>query len=729
MPTLIPLAKPVAVSVHRPLLLTVLLLGSLLPLLARIVPFTTSDLRLTPPAFGKLPIRFVPNPRYQETGIQMQAQALGGTLSFLPQHIVLALPDSEPLQIQFIGAAPNSRIVGGDKLPGVVNDIRGNDPAEWHTNLATYASLTYQSLYPGIDLHYDGTVGALKGTYFVQPHVDPAVIRWRYEGVQQVQLDPASGDLQLIGPNERVLKEHAPVAWQDLGGRRVPVDVRYTVSNGTMGFALGAYDRTQPLTIDPTLAYSTFIGGLSADQAYGMTLDAQGNIYLTGSTYSDDFPVTREARGADGDLFVTKFDPTGTEILYSTLIGGQNLDDGLAVAVNSAGEAIVSVYTSSDDFPLSNPLVDTLPPFGSALLKLDPSGDLVFSTYLSHSMLDVHRNVGVDQAGNIYVTGEVGDGDIGVLKLSPDGLEVLVQKTIGGRGQDIATAIAVRADGRVYLTGKTEAYDNNFPVTLDALQTTCKKESADPEASCSRDAFLMILDANLQTRYSSFLGGSYFEEGAGIALDPQGNIAVVGTTHSADFPVEKAVQASCPDGVEVDNARHCKSWNSFATKFSPDGKKIVFSTYFSSTDWSADTVKDVAVDSAGTIYLLGWTNSRKYPVKAAAQTSLAPGICGSQLCEDAVVTAFAPDGALVYSTYLGGTNKDYPYSIAVGANGAVWITGKTWSADFPTTAGAIEPTKSVAEDVFLAKLGSAGGGTGPGNPTYTNKVYLPFTQR
>jgi hypothetical protein len=238
----------------------------------------------------------------------------------------------------------------------------------------------------------------------------------------------------------------------------------------------------------------------------------------------------------------------------------------------------------------------------------------------------------------------------------------------------------------------------------------------------------MILDTNLQTRYSSFLGGSFLEEGSGIALDPQGNIAVVGTTHSSDFPVKNAVQPACPDGVMADNVLHCNSWESFVTKFTPDGKRLVFSTYVSSSDWSGDVVRDVAVDNSGTIHLLGWTNSTKYPVNDAVQTNLAAGVClnaqSERLCEDAVVSAFAANGALVYSTYLGGKREDYPYSIAA-ANGHIWIAGQTSSSDFPTTTNAYQSQKSLNQDAFLAMLGA----TAPTDTTRSKTIYLPLVQR
>lgn len=722
----------------------------MLPLLFIVLLSGQRFATMGPPArsFGQLPLAFVANPEETAQGVRMQAYDGGVTVSLLSSGVAIRLAETmgaaapDRLDVRFEGVNPGSRVVGSEPLPGIVNLLRGSDPGRWRTNLPTYAAATYRDLYAGIDLRYDGRQGHLKGTYVVAPHGDPTRIRWRYTGLKNLDLDPASGDLKLTMSGGRTLTEYAPIAWQDIGGRRLPVAARYALVDDMLSFNLGAYDPAYPLVIDPELVYASYLGGSFADAAHGVTLDAGGNIYLTGYTVSDDFPTMDGARNSDRDVFVSKFDPTGTQLLYSTLIGGYNADDGLAIAVNASGEAVVSVTTFSDDFPVMNPLLDSRSSHNGALIKLDADGALTFSTYLNATMYEANRNVGVDQAGNIYVTGDVED-NIGVFKLSPDGQELLAAATIGGRGSDLATALAVHADGAVYLTGRTEAYRNNFPVTADALQPECTRESADVDASCSRDAFLLILDADLQTRYSSFLGGSYFDEGAGIALDRQGAIALVGTTFSADFPVRNAVQPACPDGVAQDDATECKSFESFVTKLTPDGRQIVFSTYFSSTDWSADVVKDVAVDHAGTIHLLGWTNSPRYPVKDAPQPNLTPGIClnaeSERRCEDAVITAFAADGALVYSTYLGGAWEEYGYGIAADMRGGVWVSGLTTSRSFPTTDDAFQGEKGLNEDGFLAKIGGGDPVATPVDPTPVDptptiprdahKVYLPIVRR
>jgi hypothetical protein len=672
-------------------------------------------------------------------GDTWQSQGPYGRLAFNSGGVELALPAGESgshpqLRVRFAGAQTAPALAGEERLPGVLNSYQGEDPAQWRSAVTTYGALVYRGLYPGVDLRYDGQEGALKGTYTVAPGADPSAIRWAYDGAEAVTIDQASGDLRITLPGGGELPERAPVAWQVIGGRRVPVAARFTLEGGLAGFALGAYDPALPLVIDPELAYGTYLGGMADDTAYGITLDAQGFIYLTGRTYSDNFPRTGGARATDRDMFITKLDPTGKQIIYSTLVGGRSGDDGIAVAVNAVGEAVVTAYTASDNFPLKNPLLDTRPSTGGALVKLTASGALALSSYLNIDMFGGNRNLGLDQDGNIYLAGEFG-GNIMVAKLSPAG-EFLAEQQVGGRWPDRALGLAVSPAGRVYLTGETDGWDNDFPTTPNALQPVCSDRMANPEDTCNSEAFLVILEPSLEVSYSSYLGGTYLDGGSAVALDPQGNVVVVGTTLSKDFPMKNAVQPACPDGLDPDNGSGCRSFATFVTKFSPDGDEILFSTYFSSSDWSADVVKDVAIDRAGNIHVLGWTNSLQYPVKDAPQPNLKPGICVSsvsgteRMCEDAVITAFAPDGGLRYSTYLGGSGKEYPQSLAADVAGNIWVTGLTESRDFSVTEGSLQPQKSLSSDAFLARLGAADTVEPPPPPPPGNhRLYLPLTRR
>jgi hypothetical protein len=240
------------------------------------------------------------------------------------------------LRLHFLNANPAVALASDDALPGRVNYFLGNDPAAWRTGIPTYARLTYRDLYPGVDLDYAGSAPT-QGTY-TSLRRRPARIRWRYEGASAVNLD-SQGNLQIHLPTaqhsalstqdsapstQHFLTEQAPVAWQDIDGRRVPVDVRYVITaDGSIGFALGGYDRARPLVIDPVLVvYSTYLGGSGYDEADGITVDAVGSAYVTGSASSIDFPLQNPFQGTYGggcdDAFVTKFNPSGTALVYST---------------------------------------------------------------------------------------------------------------------------------------------------------------------------------------------------------------------------------------------------------------------------------------------------------------------------------------------------------------------------------------------------------------------------
>jgi len=266
-------------------------------------------------SIGALPLAFVANAGQTDSAVRFLVRSRGGTFFFTPAEAVLAVPILDPtapfvdrgrrsgqtarvagttvVRLQYQGANPARALRAGERLLGVVNYLVGTNPTQWRTNLATYASVSYAQLYTGIDLRYEGVDGQLKRTYEVAAGANPANIRWRYAGATAVQLDPATGDLAITLPAPAAglpgatLTERAPIAWQDIGGQRVPVSVRYNVAaNGAIGFVLGAYDTTQPLTIDPVLSYSTFLGGNVIDEGSGITVDSSGNVYIVSGSHT-----------------------------------------------------------------------------------------------------------------------------------------------------------------------------------------------------------------------------------------------------------------------------------------------------------------------------------------------------------------------------------------------------------------------------------------------------------
>ena len=681
---------------------------------------TPAGLTATPDSH-KLPLSFVPNAGQTDPAVRFEVRGMGGTLFFKANEVVLSLP-TEPqsparqdttlapldhlreerlaaaeaaapptvVRLRFEDANPTPEVTGIERLPGIVNYFIGNDPAKWHTNLPTYGGIAYRQLYPGIDLRYDGTEGVLKGTYIVAPGADPTRIRWRYEGATSVRVDEATGDLLIDLPSAagaggrdegHTLTEQAPTAWQEINGQRVPVATRYAIADdGTIGFALSNYDPTWPLMIDPTLVYSTYLGGTDMDEGNDIAVDSAGNVYVTGSTHASDF-----SRPAAYDVLVTKLNADGSALVYSTFLGAGS---GHGIAADSAGNAYVTGSAwSTFDFPTASPLQATLdsPPY-AFVAKLNADGSaLVYSTFLGGGNGD---GIALDSDGNAYVTGCTTssdfptanplDGSLGgyidafVAKLNTDGSGLIYSTYLGGSDYEYGHSIAVDSAGNAYIAGATQSTD--FP-TASPLQTTL---------GGSTDAFVAKLntDGNAFV-YSTYLGGSEHDLGEGIAVDSEGNAYITGWTWSTDFPTVDPLQGSFAGVADA-----------FVAKLNEDGGALVYSTYLGGS--GRDEGEGIAVDSAGNAYITGDTNSSDFPIANPVQAT-----CRG---EDAFVAKLSGDGsALVYSTYLGGSGSDYGRGIAVDSEGNAYVTGSTLSSDFPT-ANPVQGSRSGVTDAFVAKI-------------------------
>lgn len=714
------------------ILSSLLLLALLLPLHAQpLIPA-----RFGAPALGALALAFMPADANQSlAAASFSAYGLGGTLWFQPTAVALALPDAPPLRVQFIGADPLASLVPADRQPGIVNRYRGHQAAQWQIAMPTYAALTYQGLYAGIDLRYDGQDGRLKGTYMLAPQADPNTIRWRYDGAERVAIDAATGDLAITLPGGQTLVEHAPIAWQEHDQLRVPVAARFTLAGDQAGFALGAYDPQLPLVIDPTLVYGSFLGGGSTDSARAITVDAAGNVYLTGETYSANFPGAGGPRKGSTDIFVTKLNAQGTAMLYSTILGGGGNEAGNGIAVDANGHAWVTGATESTDFPTLNPLqqADFSNGFEDTFAtKLSASGAIQFSSYLGVASNDHGNDIAVDPQGNPYIVGRAGaqfGPEVFVRKLAANGSRQIYQGFFGAaeRGFDKGSsgqAITIDSDGNAYITGRTNSII--FPV-VDPFQATCRESD---ELDCTGDdAFVAKLNpAGNALLWSTYLGGSSAgstissgsDEGHDIAVDRLGNIYVTGQTFATDFPVKNAAQpAKSGPGNFAD---------AFVAKFTPQGDALIYATYLGGQAW--EEAHGIAVDAAGNAYIAGMTSSDDFPASDdAVQPAIGPGICinGSteRYCYDGFVAALSATGARMWSTYLGGNDDDSANGIAIDPAGGLYVAGKTESADMPATAGSFQPSKALSDDGFIIKLGAAN----PGNPPGSQRVSLPLIMR
>lgn len=647
-------------------------------------------------AMLKLPLSFIENRGQVSDETKFMIKTSQTTVYFTPSEILFALAlknNTSIVRMSFEGAEPR-QLVGKEPLPGKANFFIGNNSSNWVTDIPTYNSLSYENLYPGIDLVFNGTEGNLKSEFVVSPGADPGKIIFVYANQDNLSLD-YSGSL-IINTSTGKLTDCEPFVYQLIDGKKISVDGKYRlISPARVGFELGQYNHSYPLVIDPVLKYSTYLGGNSnlGEVGYGIAVDSSGNAYVTGITTSSNFPVVNAYDYSLGgyDAFVTKINPAGNALVYSTFLGGMSMDFGTGIAVDSNGNAYVTGATGSSDFPVVNAYCKThQASFDAFVTKFNAAGDgLVYSTYLGGTFYNYGTGIAVDSNGNAYVTGFTqsqdfplanaydnslgGNYDAFVTKFNADGDALAYSTYLGGSTNDWGYGIAVDSSGNAYVTGWTDSSD--FP-TANAYDKSFKGD---------RDAFVTKFNADGDAlSYSTYLGGVSYDEGYGIAVDSSGNAYVTGYTQSPDFPIVQAYDNSYNGYQDV-----------FVTKINPTGDALVYSTYLGGS--TNDFGTGIAVDSSGNAYVTGHTDSSDFPMVNAPDNSYNGNI-------DVFVTKLNPaGGALFYSTYLGGGSDDEGYGIAVDSDGNAYMTGYTYSWDFPVV-NAYDSSYNGYQDVFVTVL-------------------------
>ena len=568
-----------------------------------------------------------------------------------------------------------------------------------------------------MDLVYRGSQRQLEYDFIIAPQADPGRIRLAFHGAEAVTLG-GHGEL-ILHTAHGDLVQHPPVVYQEAAGRRELVEGRYVLLSGRrrvahqVGFAVNRYDRRRPLIIDPVLKYSTFLGGGPGhDLGYDIAVDGTGNAYVTGETSSATFPGVngssiQPTNSGGYDAFVTKLNPKGTAILYSTFLGGSSVDVGRSITVDGAGNAYITGSTDSTTFPgvTGTSLQPVYGGLGDAFVtKLNPTGTaILYSTFLGGSGGEDGLSIAVDGAGNAYVTGETSSTtfpgvsgssiqpfhagpsfDAFVAKLNPTGTVILYSTFLGGSGDELAYGIAVDGENNAYVTGATTS--TIFPGAISS--------SIQPANAGGYDAFVTKINpAGTAILYSTFLGGSGGEDSYGIAVDSGGNAYVAGRTSSITFP---GVNGS---SIQPTNAG---GYDAFVTKINPTGTAILFSTFLggSGEDW----VNCITVDGAMNAYVAGRTSSTTFP--GVNGSSIQPANAGGH---DAFVTKIKPAGtAILFSTFLGGSGvSEWAYGIAADAMGNIYVTGQTTSGTFPGVNGnSILPNNFDFDSGFVTKLGS-----------------------
>jgi uncharacterized protein (TIGR03437 family) len=622
--------------------------------------------------WGSIQLSFEPNQGQAPADVLYLARGSSYTLYLAGGETVLAAHGGPPLRMKLSGANRSASIAGEARQASISNYFGGNDPHNWHTSVPNYGRVRYTDVYPGIDLVYYGKDGRLEYDWIVSPGADPSKIRMNFENADRLWIDPR-GDL-VIQAGHHEYRQQKPVVYQEIGGKRVPVAGSWTLHGREGSFRVGSYDRRKELVIDPPLVYATYHGGSGQDYGYGIAVDSVGNTYVTGGAGSANFPTTGGLQGSlkgTEDVFVTKFNPTGSAKMYSTYLGGSNVDEGRAIAVDVQGNAYITGTAASLDFPVKNAIQATTGGSGDAFVaKLNASGSaLVYSTYLGGIANDSGMGIAIDTAGNAYVAGitfstnfpvknpfqsaKGAQQDAFVAKINPAGTALVYSTYLGGNNVDEGYAIAVDAAGSAYVTGYTGS--TNFPLA-----------SPFRGANGGVDAFVTKINpAGSALVYSTYLGGSGTDYGTAIAVDSSGSVYVTGPTASDDFLLANPIDNTLGSHA-VDDA--------FVTKFNPSGSALVYSTYVGGG--GGDEPYGLAIDSSGNVYITGRTNSSDFPLTNPIQVT--------RTAFDMFVTEInAAGSARLFSTFIGGSGNESGRGIAVDRLGNIHIAGEGTSTDFP----------------------------------------------
>lgn len=658
----------------------------------------------------KLPVYFeTDGASYIVRGLKAGARLEpGGTLR-------LSLPDARSFSLRFTGGNSRAKAESAGPLPGRTHYFIGRDSRKWRTNVPQFGHVRYRDVYPGIDVDFHGEPGALEYDLIVAPGADPRHIRLAVSGAG---VKAEGGDLLIVAGGRR-LRHVKPRIFQGTARGRVEVEGHYAIDrNGDVRIELGRYDGTKPLVIDPMISYSTLLGGDDVDEIGGLGVDAQGNVYVTGSAGSSNFPGsalpntqtrTRYAR----DAYVAKINPAGTALLYVAFFGSAGKDDiGTAISVDAAGNAYVAGSTTSTDFPVTATptLAGTVNAGVTFLLKLDPSGShLLFSTLVGSGTGDTPESLAVNAAGHAVIAGYTasknfptvssvsspgrGAYDVFVFRVDTTTGRLVYSSVFGGSENDQPYGVALDAAGNAYVTGTTASKD--FPTSANAFQKTFKS---------SQEIFVAKLNpAGNSFVYATLLGGAIGTTNVGnaIAVDPGGNAYITGATNSTDFPTTTLLGSKVPNGAATE---------AFITKLNPDGSALLYSSPIGGGGW--DYGFGVALTPSGEAWVTGTAVDKAFPTVNPTQRAWGGGFSDWFLCR-----VNAAGTALTFSTFIGGIGEDSGLSsprrggVALDQAGNVYVAGHTTSADFPTTPGVFQPryggyatASSNAGDGFVVKI-------------------------
>lgn len=692
---------------------------------------------------GRVPIYFVPNRGQADNRVDFYIQGDDKTVYFSPDGLTLTMRDPArtgssggpkrwTVKLDFLDARKDVKPQGLEETGAAISYFRGK-PEEWKSGLPAYSKIVYRDLWPGIDLVYKGGLDRLKYEFIVHPGADPSKIRLAYRGAEDVGLTEA-GRLSVKTP-AGVFEDEIPVAYQELNGKRAGVSVSYSledIAEGQIsgivpgsgitpierfdnhrhvyGFVVSEYDRSRTLVIDPAvLVYCGYVGGVNSDQSKAIAVDDSGNIYITGHTYSDgtSFPVIVGpdlTRNGVFDSFVAKVNASGTGLVYCGYIGSGGSYDFSDIAVDESGNAYITGKTDAGaaTFPVTvGPDLTHNGGLDAFVAKINPSGTgLVYCGYIGGSNQDIGMGIAIDDAGNAYVSGNTsstqttfpvkigpdlthnGGEDAWVAKVNAAGTGLMYCGYIGGSGDEVGNGIAIDSSGNAYVTGQTSSSQATFPVIVG------------PDLTAQGGVYV----AKVNPSGSGLVYCGYIGEDSAwskIAVDSAGNAYVAGSTY--------ATEATFPVTVGPD-VTHNGDMDVFVAKVNTSGTGFVYCGYIGGS--GRDELNDIVIDSFNNAYIAGFTHSGEstFPVVDGPDLTLNGGRDGF------VAEVNSSGSALVYCGYIGGTDEDICYGIAVDGSGNAYVTGMTSSnqASFPVAIGP-DLTYNGGGDAFVAKVGTIPG--------------------
>ncbi len=585
--------------------------------------------------------------------------------------------------------------------------IYGDDPARWQRDVRGYQRLTYPSLYPGIDLVFRFDENRLKYDIEVGPGADPSQVRLSYEGHLYLSVDGDSGDL-VVQAEGWTLVDQAPVAYQLVDGVSTGVGCRFDIEGDrVVSFLVDDHDDHEMLVIDPGIEFSTLLGTDLSDFPADMHITEDGDLFVVGTTFSPNFPTAGGPYDDDfndlADIIVCKFDSEGSQLLYSTYIGGGSTDTPFDIAVTSVGKVHVVGETLSEDFPVTATAYDsTHNGYQDAFaLGLNATLDsLDYSTYIGAEGYDSANSVELGPSGEVYILGWTygsgfpvtggaldttpnGDSDIFVAGFHPTGDSLIFSTLYGGVAWDRAMDMEFVSPDRLYITGATGSRD--FPTTHGAYN---RSTPGSPVGGMGY-IYACCLKTNGRLMYqSSTIGPGGFENiGQNIKIDPEGNVVIAATSGYYGYPTTPGSYVS----------RYNETMSGYCgviSKLDSDLSRLLASTYLGGN--MNDFVVSLAIDDVGNSYVTGWTYSDNFPNTTKALDRSYGG------WGDAFLAKLDTDlESLLYGTFIGGEKQERGISVWVDQWGRVVVSGWTESPEFETTEGAYDRTHGGNRDAFL----------------------------